>query len=410
MVTGFVRRGCRGTSFASAKVTVTGLRSLLRFMYLDGTTGTLLTDAVPSPAGWQLAPLPRAISTTELNRLLASCDPSRPLGRRDLAILTMLSRLGLRASEVGTLELGDIDWRAGRARCAARAAGRIGFRCRSMSARRSPTGYGSDARPGCECRQVFIRPRAPHGPLTAGAVSAVVRRAGRRAGVGPVGRAPAAAHHRGRTARRGSAPGRGRPGPAAHAGWAPPPSTPRSTRARCAGWRATMAGGARMSGLQRHVADYLRAPPRRWASSSSATAHLLAAASSTSPTRPAPATVTVELALAWARCRRARRRVLVAQRLGVVRGFAAVPARPSTRPPRCRPPICCRPATRVRPRTSTPAADIAALMRGRAARCPLRCGPRRYETLIGLLAATGHARRRGDGPRPRRRRPRRAAC
>ena len=113
MVTGFVRRVCSGTSFASAKVTVTGLRSLLRFLYLDGTTGTVLTDAVPSAAGWQFAALPRAISATELTRLLASCDPSRPLGRRDFAILTVLSRLGLRASEVGALELGDIDWRAG---------------------------------------------------------------------------------------------------------------------------------------------------------------------------------------------------------------------------------------------------------------------------------------------------------
>jgi len=187
MVTGFVRRECRGTSFASAKVTVTGLRSLLRFLYLDGTTGTLLTDAVPSPAGWQLAPLPRAISTTELAGLLASCDPSRPLGRRDFAILTMLSRLGLRASEVGALELGDIDWRAG----AITVRGKGGREDRLPL----PVDVGEAIAdwlrfgrpPGLRCPAVFTRHRAPHGPLTGTGVSAVVRRAGRRAGVGPLG-------------------------------------------------------------------------------------------------------------------------------------------------------------------------------------------------------------------------------
>jgi integrase len=34
------------------------------------------------------------------------------MGRRDYAILMMLAKLGLRADEVATLTLDDIDWRA----------------------------------------------------------------------------------------------------------------------------------------------------------------------------------------------------------------------------------------------------------------------------------------------------------
>ena len=45
--------------------------------------------------------------------LLASCDADTATGRRDLAILTMLARLGLRAGEVAALRLDDIDWRRG---------------------------------------------------------------------------------------------------------------------------------------------------------------------------------------------------------------------------------------------------------------------------------------------------------
>ncbi len=39
--------------------------------------------------------------------------PGTAAGRRDLAMLTLLARLGLRAGEVAALTLDDIDWRAG---------------------------------------------------------------------------------------------------------------------------------------------------------------------------------------------------------------------------------------------------------------------------------------------------------
>ena len=155
MVTGFVRRVCSGTSFASAKVTVTGLRSLLRFLYLDGTTGTVLTDAVPSAAGWQFAALPRAISATELTRLLASCDPSRPLGRRDFAVLTVLSAWGCVPARSAP--------GAGRHRLAA---GAVTVRGKGRREERLPlpvdvgeamAGWLRRARPGCECPAVFTR-------------------------------------------------------------------------------------------------------------------------------------------------------------------------------------------------------------------------------------------------------------
>ena len=68
-VTGFVRRECARRGVASAKATVTGLRSLLRFLYLDGQITVPLTGAVPSAACWQLAALPRAVSPADLARL-----------------------------------------------------------------------------------------------------------------------------------------------------------------------------------------------------------------------------------------------------------------------------------------------------------------------------------------------------
>ena len=48
-----------------------------------------------------------------MRQLLASIDRRTPGGRREYAILLLLARLGLRASEVAFLELDDIDWKAG---------------------------------------------------------------------------------------------------------------------------------------------------------------------------------------------------------------------------------------------------------------------------------------------------------
>ena len=112
-VTGFVLAVCPGRAVGSAKLTVCALRSLLRWLHLTGVIATPLAAVVPSVAGWRLSSLPKALEPGQLRRLLAACDRRTPTGRRDYAIMLMLSRLGLRAGEVARLGLDDIDWRRG---------------------------------------------------------------------------------------------------------------------------------------------------------------------------------------------------------------------------------------------------------------------------------------------------------
>ena len=57
--------------------------------------------------------LPRPLEPRQVQALLASCDGGTADGRRDLAMLTLLARMGLRAGEVAGLRLDDIDWRLG---------------------------------------------------------------------------------------------------------------------------------------------------------------------------------------------------------------------------------------------------------------------------------------------------------
>jgi integrase len=186
-VTGFVRRECGRRGVASAKATVTGVRALLRFLYLDGQITAPLAGAVPSAACWQLAALPRGVSPADLAFLMDSCDRRTVAGRRDLAILLLLARLGLRAGEVAALDLGDINWRRGE----------ITVRGKGSRRDRLPlpadvgeaiAGWLAGGRPrNVACPAVFVRLRAPHGRLASTSVSFVVRRGCARAGIAAAG-------------------------------------------------------------------------------------------------------------------------------------------------------------------------------------------------------------------------------
>jgi integrase/recombinase XerD len=185
-VSEFVLRESRRSSVGSAKCMVTRLRALLRFLHVEGEIEQDLAGAVPSVASWRLASLVKALDARSVARLLSSCDRRTRVGRRDFAILTMLSRLGLRAGEVAALQLGDVDWRAGE----------VLVRGKGSRQERLPlpadvgealAGWLARGRPRCESVFVFTRLRAPHGALSAGAVSQIVRRACRRAGLPAVG-------------------------------------------------------------------------------------------------------------------------------------------------------------------------------------------------------------------------------
>lgn len=191
-VTGFLLGECERLGVGSAKGRVTELRSLLRFLYVEGVTQVALADAVPAVAGWRDTALPAATLTpVQVRALLDGCDRTRATGRRDFAVLTLLARLGLRAAEVAGLQLEDLDWRAGQ--ITVRGKGRRD----SLLPLPSDVGealaaYLVDGRPAVarqQCAAVFVTCYAPLRAMHPTTVSTVVVRACERAGIVPVVRA-----------------------------------------------------------------------------------------------------------------------------------------------------------------------------------------------------------------------------
>ncbi len=183
-INAFVLGESRRVRPRTAETVVCALRALLRFLHVQGWIARPLVSVVPS-VPQRRENLPRGLAPGQVQLLLASCDRRAVAGSRDHAIVLMLSRLGLRASEVAGVMLDDIDWRLGEVViCGKRSRidrlplpGEVGEALADYLSRARPRGFG---------RTVFLRAQAPLGAMSGDAVSEVVVRACRRAGIAPV--------------------------------------------------------------------------------------------------------------------------------------------------------------------------------------------------------------------------------
>jgi|AntDryMetagUQ255_1029468.scaffolds.fasta_scaffold02501_2 site-specific recombinase XerD len=170
----------------SAKREAADLRALLRYLYLSGVLSIDLGAAMPPVATWRGGALVPTMSPADVDRLLASCDRSTTSGRRDLAVLVLLARLGLRAGEVAALELGDVDWRAGEIVVSGKARRKDRLPL-PVEVGEALVGYLREGRPSCACRRLVLTLYAPPRPIHPSSITNIVYRACRRAGLARVG-------------------------------------------------------------------------------------------------------------------------------------------------------------------------------------------------------------------------------
>ena len=133
-------------------------------------------------AVWRLSSLPRYLSERELERTIDSCEVDTFVGVRDLAILLLLARLGLRSSDVAALRLFDFDWQD--------ATILVSGKSRREERLPLPQEVGDavlkylEVRPRLDTEPVvFLRIQAPWQPLSPAGISSLAGRAMRRTGV-----------------------------------------------------------------------------------------------------------------------------------------------------------------------------------------------------------------------------------
>ncbi len=161
------------------------IRSFLRYLIMIGKIKAELADCIPSMPGWRNAHLPVFLIKSEIKQLLGACDRRTHKGCRNYAILLLLVRLGLRASEVINLSLDNISWKLGELTVCGK-----GRKYRVLplpdDVGRALVRYLRYFRPKSIDRQIFIRIKAPYKRLCNSTdISSIVRRTLNAAGLHP---------------------------------------------------------------------------------------------------------------------------------------------------------------------------------------------------------------------------------
>jgi len=180
-----------GKSSEVIRLIAVALRAFCRFLFLRGMITADHSSSIPTVKKWSQSTVPAFITPEQQCAILAAVDRSTHSGCRDYAVLLLLARLGLRASEVIALTLDDILWRTGE----------IVIHGKGRKVEHAPllqdvgealANYVQNARPSSPLRQVFLRTWAPHVGFTGpAAIGHIVRRAFVQVGFRPASRGAA---------------------------------------------------------------------------------------------------------------------------------------------------------------------------------------------------------------------------
>jgi len=168
---------------------ISAVRAFMRYLVANGRCAPALIAAVPTIASWRLTSLPKYLSASDVERVVSASDSSTS-GLRDHAIVLLLARLGLRAGDVASLRLNDLDWRRSRVRVVGKSR-RQAWLPLPQDVGDTILAYLEHARPKSQVAHVFLRVHAPLKQMGAHCVGSVVRSAMRRAGI----KAPARGAH-----------------------------------------------------------------------------------------------------------------------------------------------------------------------------------------------------------------------
>jgi site-specific recombinase XerD len=191
----FVTEGAPRWSRVSTSGIAAALRVFFRYMANCGECDPRVADAIRGPRLYAQESLPSGPAWSNVQRMLVHAGGDSPADVRDRAILMLLAIYGMRSGEVRSLRLDQIDW-PGRVL-------RI-FRLKRrqpqvypllQSVAEAVSRYIDAARPKAAHPEIFLGLLAPHGPLSSGAMSALVRHRFMALGIQALHRGPHALRH-----------------------------------------------------------------------------------------------------------------------------------------------------------------------------------------------------------------------
>lgn len=155
--------------------TFRAVRYYLKYCYEHDIIDNDLFTNLPNPHYSRQSRLPSSYSEDEVNELLTSVDLGNPCGIRDYAIILLISRLGLRSSDVTNLRFSNIDWEKDTICLTQVKTGNPLTLPLLTDVGEAIINYLKNARPKTDSDHVFVRMRPPYTEFKSGAVGALVR-------------------------------------------------------------------------------------------------------------------------------------------------------------------------------------------------------------------------------------------
>jgi site-specific recombinase XerD len=183
VVTAFITESGQTLDKRSVQSLCSILKVFFRYLYRAALTGRDLSKGIESPRRYRFANLPRSIAWDEVERMLQSVDRRDVVGRRDYAVLLLLTTYGLRGREVAALTLDDIDWKHSRLNIRGRKADHSTAYPLTPAVGEAILAYLKNGRPQTVQRAVFFEAYAPHKPLSRVAVTMRAKHYLRKAGI-----------------------------------------------------------------------------------------------------------------------------------------------------------------------------------------------------------------------------------
>lgn len=183
VVTGFVTTQAQHFGPRSMIGLASTLRVFLRYVHREGLLQRDISKLVEVPQHYRLADIPRSIGWDSVRKMLDQVDRRTVVGRRDYAMLLLMITYGLRAREVATLTLDDLDWKRDRLHVRERKAEHSTTYPLAAIIGEAIVDYLKNGRPEVASRLLFWRHLAPQSALTQSAVSATASKYLHRAGI-----------------------------------------------------------------------------------------------------------------------------------------------------------------------------------------------------------------------------------
>jgi len=176
LATTTVGEGEKTNNRFSMQQIVASLRTFLRRLHAEGVLRDPLHQQIDTARTYRLEQLPHAWPWDQILALLRSVDCSNPGGLRDFTLLYLAACYGLRSGELVRLTLDNIDWRAGTLTIRQTKTKQTLLLPLSAKSLAVLARYLSAGRPPSAFRELFLRRKAPAGPLAATAVHDILER------------------------------------------------------------------------------------------------------------------------------------------------------------------------------------------------------------------------------------------